>query len=160
MIHIREAAPDDLPAVLAVQREAFGRVSEEFGIDPAALDPLRESLADLEARASYGTRFLISLDEDGVVTGTVRGTLEDDRTVAVNRLCVATAAVRLGVGTALMRALEDSFAGDARRFALFTGDGATGPLELYRKLGYTQSSREAREQYTLVHLTKQVTTAG
>lgn len=157
---VRVADLAELPDVLRVQHEAFRRVAEEFGIAENALDPLRETLDELQALCGDGTLFFVALDEDGHIVGTVRGTASPDGVVDVNRLAVATSALRQGVATRLMRALESSFAPEAHRFELFTGEGATAPLELYCGLDYRQFRREVREHYTLVHLCKDVAPDG
>jgi GNAT superfamily N-acetyltransferase len=86
--------------------------------------------------------FFTALGPDGTLIGSVRAE-PHAATVAIGRLIVSETALRRGVGTALMRALEDAFP-QAERFELFTGAAATEPLTLYAKLGY-QVCRTARE---------------
>ncbi|MBA4370515.1 MAG: GNAT family N-acetyltransferase [Coriobacteriaceae bacterium] len=131
---IRTATASDLPGILVVQRNAFSRVARAFGLAADGLPPLTETLEDLERLAAEGTLFVVALAADGRITGSVRGTPRDD-TVEVGRLVVEDGFEGLGLGTALMEALESAFP-DAARFELFTGAEAERPLRLYARLGY------------------------
>lgn len=152
-IEVREAFPRDLGAVLAVQHEAFTRVSEELRIPPAELPPLRESREDLDALLDAGTRFFVALT-GSVLVGSVRA-LEEGGTVEVGRLVVATSHVRQGVATELMRFLEAAFP-SASRFELFTGADAHAPLALYERLGYIRTRTQRLSSVELVWLAKEV----
>ena len=148
----REAHAGDLPAVLQVQRQAFGRVARMFDIDPAQLPPLTESLEDLSALIAQTTRFFVACDEEGSIVGSVRGTLADG-TVEIGRLVVDEGWLRQGVGTALMELLESSYP-EAVRFELFTGSEADVPLALYARRGYRVYRREQAAGVLLVWLEK------
>lgn len=130
-----EATPEELPALLAVQKEAFSRVARQFDLPFDRMPPITESLEDLERFLGEGMRFLVALDPDGQVVGTVRGCSNAEKTVEVGRLAVDERALRRGIARALMTALESSFP-DAKRFELFTGAEARAPLALYEQLGY------------------------
>jgi GNAT superfamily N-acetyltransferase len=148
------ATREELPAILAVQHDAFGRVARMFAIDPDQLPPLAETVADLEALADKGTVFFTALSSGGEVVGSVRAE-RLGTTVEIGRLVVAEAALRRGVATALMRALEDGFP-EAERFELFTGAEADVPLALYEKLGYRTYDQRVVEGVPLVWLEKRV----
>jgi ribosomal protein S18 acetylase RimI-like enzyme len=135
-IRFREAGRDDLPDVLDVQRDGFGRVAVEHGIEPSDLPPLREVLPDLQRLMSEGTRFFVALDGARVV-GTVRGTLGPDGTVEIGRLAVRADHVRLGIGRGLILTLERAFP-CARRLELYTGRESHAALALYHSLGYSE----------------------
>jgi ribosomal protein S18 acetylase RimI-like enzyme len=135
-IVLRTASVGDLPEVLRVQRDGFGRVAVELELEPADLPPLRESLQDLGRLMSQGTRFFVALDGSRIV-GTVRGTMTDDGTVEIGRLAVSGDHIRRGIGRKLIEALELAYP-SARRMELYTGREAAAPLALYRSLGYTE----------------------
>ena len=153
-VTITIATVDELAEVLAVQRSGFGRVAARFGIDPADMAPLRESLSDL-----------IDLRADGIVTfiarsgtgtaGTVRARRREDGVVEIGRLAVADDHVRRGVATALMLTIESSFP-EASRFELYTGAEATEPLALYARLGYGIFRREEHAHWRAVWLAKEL----
>jgi GNAT superfamily N-acetyltransferase len=146
-IEYREAGADDLPGVLTVQRDGFGRVATELGLEPTDLSALREDLHELKRLMSEGTRFFVALDGDRVV-GTVRGTMSDAGTVEVGRLAVGADHVRRGVGRSLIETLERAYP-SARRMELFTGREAAAPLALYRSLGYTEMPPRADRPYLI-----------
>lgn len=154
-IEYREAGPDDLPGVLEVQHDGFGRVALQFDIEPAELPPLREDLPELRRLMSEGTRFFVALDGDRVV-GTVRGSLTPDGTVEIGRLAVRADHVRSGIGRGLILTLEHAYP-SARRLELYTGREARAPLALYRSLGYTEMPPKLDVPY-LIWLEKAVTT--
>jgi GNAT superfamily N-acetyltransferase len=135
-IEYREAGADDLPGVLEVQRDGFGRVAREFGLEQSDLPPLVEDLQDLQRLLSEGTRFFVALDADRVV-GTVRGTVASDGSVEIGRMAVSADHVRQGIGRGLMTTLERSYP-SARRLELYTGREAQAPLALYASLGFTE----------------------
>ncbi len=135
-IEYREATDVDLPHILEVQHDGFGRVARELGLESGDLPPLQEDLADLRRIMSEGTRFFVAL-EDTRVVGTVRGSLTTECTVQVGRLAVSADHVRRGIARALMGTLERAYP-SARRLELFTGREARAPLALYRSLGYTE----------------------
>jgi GNAT superfamily N-acetyltransferase len=153
---VRIATREDLPAILAVQHEAFGRVADECGIDPSSLPPLVESLDCLERLWRTGTLFFVACD-DRTIAGSVRALLKDD-VVTVNRLVVATSRLRRGVASSLMDALEAHFS-SVRAFELFTGAEAIVPLALYRDRGYRHSHREIMHGVEVVWLAKRVPTS-
>jgi GNAT superfamily N-acetyltransferase len=143
----------DLPRVLAVQHNAFGRVERHFGLVHGSLPPMRESVEDLRRHLEDGTRILVAVDSDGRIVASVRGSLVDE-TVEVGRLVVDDGCERQGLATMLMRALEDAFP-DAGRFELFTAAAAVEPLALYAKLGYTVFRRQLTDEgYEMVWLEK------
>lgn len=155
---VREATASELKAVLGVQYRAFGRVARALGIDPTRLPPLVESLDDLSSLRSTGVRFFVAVDPGGVVLGSVRGSVDADGVVEIGRLVVDDGALRRGVATALMDALEAAHPG-ARSFELFTGAGAQVPLALYAGRGYSEFKRAEQEGVELIWLRKTVRSA-
>ncbi len=151
-VQIREAVSGDLPCILGVQREAFGRVATTLGIDPGDLPPLRETLGDLVSLFEHGTRFLVATTPDGTIVGSVRSD-SSHGVVEVGRLVVADGWLRQGIATRLMNRLEATFP-EAVSFQLFTGEQATDSLALYEKLGYTVSHNEDVGPVVLVWLAK------
>jgi ribosomal protein S18 acetylase RimI-like enzyme len=151
-LSVRQATVRDLPDVLEVQRHAFTRVAEQLGIDPAALPPLRETIDDLTGLLGGGVRFFVAIAGSDQVIGSVRATAQGD-SIEIGRLVVDSGWERRGVASALMDELEGSFP-SARRFVLFTGSNAAGPLALYSRRGYREFRREAMPGVALVWLEK------
>jgi ribosomal protein S18 acetylase RimI-like enzyme len=149
---VREAVRAELPAVLAVQHDAFSRVAKALGIEPSDLPPLQETLGQLEDLRLAGTRFFVAADPLGRIVGSVRAS-ERDVVVDIGRLVVASDRLRQGIATRLVETLEASYA-QADRFVLFTGEDATEALALYTKLGYELTRRDATGPVVLVWLEK------
>jgi ribosomal protein S18 acetylase RimI-like enzyme len=146
------ASTGDLADVYCIQQDGFGRVAARFGIDPADMAPLRETLDDLLTLNSTGVvTFIARSGADAA--GTVRARLRDDGVVEIGRLAVAGAFVRRGVATALMLAVEEHFA-TAKRFELYTGAEAVEPLALYDRLGYRIFRTEEHGAWRAVWLAK------
>jgi GNAT superfamily N-acetyltransferase len=148
------ASAAELPALLEVQREAFGRVAVQHGVPPEALAPMREALEDLERQLADGTVFYIAVSTAGRVIGGVRADTSDG-IVEVGRLVVDGGWLRCGVGMALMALLEDEHS-HAQKFRLFTGEEATAPLALYSKRGYQPTHIDDSGPVTLVWLEKPI----
>lgn len=147
------ARSEELGAVLSVQRDGFGRIARDFGIEPSHLSPLVETLEDLQRLEQAGMVFFVALDPQGEIVGTVRGCINAEGAVEVGRLAVSESSLRQGIATALMTALEEWFP-QAKRFELFTGALAEGPLSLYRRLGYEVFRTGGDEAPQLVWLEK------
>lgn len=151
-IRVVVATRDELPALLGVQHEAFARVARQAGVPLENMPPANEPLGRLQELFDGGTQFFVALDSEGRVLGTVRAERVGE-VVEVGRLAVAEGALRRGVATALMRALEAAHP-DAGTFDLFTGAEAVGPIALYEGLGYQTYATEQMGPWTLVRMAK------
>lgn len=149
---IRTARRDELPTILAIQHDAFGRVAAEYGIARHHLPPLTETVSDLEALYDAGTHFYIAITGTGQACGAVRHT-QHGGTVEIGRLVVDANHLRQGVGTRLMMALEGDCQ-EADEFQLFTGAAALSALAFYERLGYTEVRRDSTGAVDLVWLGK------
>ncbi len=114
-VNISGAGPADAEAILAIQKLAYvseARIYGDFGIPPLTqnLEELREEFARKAVlKAAVGERLV----------GSVRGHLNGE-TCRVERLSVHPDYQGRGIGSALMRRLEQVFP-EARRMELFTG---------------------------------------
>ena len=150
-VDIRLAERRELHTILAVQREAFGRVAGELNIHPDDLPPLCETQADVEALFDAGVRFWVAC-VGATVVGSVRAH-QSGTTVEFGRLVVARSHLRRGIASRLMLVAEQSFP-EAVRFTLFTGEDAIAPLMLYARLRYTPVRTETLHGVRLVWLEK------
>jgi ribosomal protein S18 acetylase RimI-like enzyme len=136
--------------VLTVQRAAYLSEAQRYG-DPF-LPPLTQSLDELAGEMRAGRR-LVALVGTRVV-GSVRG-VEDDGVLHIGRLAVAPDQQGRGIGTRLLRAVEDLAGPEVTTFALFTGAASDDNVRLYEALGYRTVRREALPHGPgLVHLHK------
>ena len=147
---IRAAGPADAGELLTVQRAAY--VSEARLYQYFDLPPLTETLD--EVRAAIATDAVLVALAGTRIVGGVRGRLAGD-TCHVGRLAVAPDLQGNGVGTALLRAIEERFPG-VPRFELFTGGRSEPNLRLYRRFGYADLPRRPADHPDLLYLVKRV----
>lgn len=153
MVAIGPADASEADAVLALQRLCYQSEAERY--HDFAIPPLTQTLDEL--RHDYGTHSLLVAREAGVVVGSVRGRLIEG-TCEIGRLIVDPDRQRRGLGTRLMRAIENEFS-RAERYELFTGHRSEGNLRLYGRLGYVETRREVVSSgLTLVYLEKRPAT--
>ncbi len=142
------AAPGSAGEVLTVQRAAYVAEAQLYG--DAGIPPLTETLDEVAAAVADGS--VLTATVGPRVVGAVRGTVTDG-VLSVGRLAVVPDRQGLGVGTALLAAVERT--PGARRAVLFTGARSEGNLRLYRRLGYQEERREQiSAALALVHLAK------
>ncbi len=127
---VRRARRDESAVLAGIVRAAFETEAQAYGDIP----PLHETVADLEVSFDAGEVVLVA-DRDGRPVGTVRGETMPDGTLMVRRLAVLPKARGLGIGRALLVALEACYP-EVRRFELFTGHQSGAALGLYGSLGY------------------------
>ncbi|MDH2428533.1 GNAT family N-acetyltransferase [Sphaerisporangium sp. TRM90804] len=150
MTLIERARPEDAGEILTLQRAAYVTEAQLYG-DPF-IAPLVESLGQMAETISSAT--VLKAVAGGRIVGAVRGRLTE-RTGVIGRLVVAPDRQGMGLGTALLGAVEAELGPAAESFDLFTGHLSEGNLRLYRRLGYRETRRErVHEHLTVVHLRK------
>jgi predicted N-acetyltransferase YhbS len=148
---IMPAGPADAGEILTVQRAAYVAEAQLYG-DPF-IPPLVESFGQIRTVLA-GDAIVLKAVLDGRIVGAVRAQFSD-RTCLIGRLVVAPDQQERGLGTRLMRAVEEAITGRADACMLFTGHLSDRNLRLYRRLGFTETHRERIAAHlTLVHLRK------
>lgn len=153
---IREARREELAEILAVQRLAFYDQACIYG--NFSIRPLSVVLADIES-GWEAQRYLVGI-EGGRIVASARGRKEGG-TCHVGNVIVRPDRQGLGLGKAILGALEDSFP-DAERFELFTGALSSSNIAFYSKAGYIIFRREsaAGNEPELVFMEKAGRAAG
>ncbi|MEV4288860.1 GNAT family N-acetyltransferase [Nonomuraea bangladeshensis] len=128
---IKTVSPHDDPLgaeLLAMQKAAYAVEAELIGDD--RIPPLHESLAELRARDLL---WLAAFD-GGALSGAVAWAESSDE-LDIDRLVVAPAMARRGIGRALVEAVLARAGG--RRVVVSTGRDNVPARRLYEGLGFT-----------------------
>jgi GNAT superfamily N-acetyltransferase len=146
----------DAGEVLTLQRAAY--VTEAQAHADLNLPPLRQSLAELATELSDPQVLAVGWrDSSGRLVAAVRARIgtPDARVAEIGRLTVVPDRQGQQLGTRLLSAVEDQLPDSVTELRLFTGERSEGNLRLYRRLGYSESSRtDTGAGYGLVHLHK------
>jgi GNAT superfamily N-acetyltransferase len=150
-IRVERAVPADAGEILTVQRAAYATEAQLYG-DPFIL-PLVESLEQVRAVLA-GDAVVLVARRGTRLAGAVQGRFRE-QTCLVGRLAVAPDLQGQGIGTWLMREIEDAAAGRADTLTLSTTHLSESSLRLCRRLGYAETHRERLAAHlTLVHMRK------
>ena len=132
-------------AVLELQRASYALEAELIGDD--RIPQLTETLEELRAA---GLAWLGVADDDGL-TGAVSWRVLDDGAVDIHRLVVAPRALRRGVASALLDALDGMY--PDRPVVVSTGSANEPALRLYRGRGFrTTAEREVLPGLSITEL--------
>jgi len=148
---IEQATVDNAFEILALQQRAYlseAKIYNDFSIQPL-VQTLEEVQREFESHTVFKTVW------EGAIIGSVRALLRQG-TCHIGKLIVHPAAQNQGIGSALMRHLDDYYS-QAARFELFTGEKSLRNLYLYRKLGYIEYKRQqTNDNLWFVYLAKNV----
>jgi ribosomal protein S18 acetylase RimI-like enzyme len=155
LVRIEPAAEADAGEILTVQRAAYVTEAQLYG-DPY-IPPLVESPEQL-VKVLAGDAVVLKAMLGARLVGAVRAQFSEPaatRFALIGRLVVAPDLHGQGIGTLLMRALEERLTGRVESCVLFTGHLSDANLRLYRRFGYTETHRErVAAHLTLVHMRK------
>lgn len=147
-------SPGDAGEILTVQRAAF--VSEALIYGTADMPPLTQSLDELEAELQDADGWVARLD--GRLVGAIR-TRESDGVLMIGRIAIAPDVQGLGIGQALLEAVERHTRADEAE--LFTGSLSEANLRLYTRCGYEETERvDQGGGVQQVYLRKRLGSAG
>lgn len=146
---VETATVADAEELLSLQKLAYRSEAEiynDFNIPPLLQTPE-------EIKKDFENQTFLKITLDGKIRGSVRAFIKEG-TCYVGRLIVHPDFQNRGVGTELMKKIEEVFKG-AQRFELFTGHRSEKNLYLYQKLGYkTFKTVKAHDRLNIVYLEK------
>lgn len=145
---IRAATEEDLPAVEAVVRAAYSPYVPRMGQKPG---PMLDDYATL-----IRERRVHVISNDGAVQG-VLVLLPEKEAMLLDNVAVAPAAQGTGLGRKLLE-----FAEQAARTAgyssirLYTHETMTENIQLYSRIGYSETHRAEEKGFRRVYMTKRL----
>jgi ribosomal protein S18 acetylase RimI-like enzyme len=146
---IERATVADAEEILSLQKLAYRSEAEiynDFNIPPLLQTPE-------EIKKDFENQTFLKATLDGKIRGSVRAFIKEG-TCYIGRLIVHPDFQNQGLGTELMKKIEEVFKG-ARRFELFTGHKSEKNLYLYQKLGYKIFKKvKAHGRLNIVYLEK------
>jgi len=146
---IIQARFEDAATILELQKLAYR--SEAAIYDDYSIAPLTQTLKNLQSE--FDTKTFLKAVIGGRIFGSIRG-YQLNHTCYVERLIVHPDFQRRGVGTKLLKRIEELFP-TAYRFELFTGHMSESNIRLYSRLGYRIFKREpVTERLTFVYMEK------
>jgi ribosomal protein S18 acetylase RimI-like enzyme len=146
---IEKANICDMEDILKIQKLAY--ISQAEIYNDYTLYPLVETVE--QARDEFKKKTIFKAVVDGEVVGAVRALLHDG-TCYIGMLCVHPKIQKHGIGTKLIRAVEDDFK-EYKRFELFAGTKSFSNILLYEKLGYVKyKTGKYNENSEIVYLEK------
>ncbi len=147
---ILPVAEDELKEILKLQYAAYRSEAELLG--DFNIQPLTETLDELRLEYLNGKVYK-AVSEDGAIIGSVRCYIKN-RTLHIGKLMVLPEYRRRGIGSALLRFIEEDNAG--LRKELYTSDRSVNNLKLYECSGYVRfRTVPVSEKYNLVYLEKE-----
>ena len=151
-VEITKASFEDLKAILLLQKQAFvseADIYNDFDISP----PLLQTLEELTKEFSESIILKALLGDD--IIGSVRG-FQVDETVFIKRLIVNPHYQNQGIGTKLMKSIEDSFKDKKDTNYLLV----IKVIEIYiciKRIGYKEFKQiPIHENLTMIYLEKYV----
>jgi diadenosine tetraphosphate (Ap4A) HIT family hydrolase/ADP-ribose pyrophosphatase YjhB (NUDIX family) len=149
LVPIETAETGDAGEILRLQKLAYQ--SEAALHNDYSLPPLTQTLEEIER--DFQRQVFLKAMWCGKIMGSVRAYLRDG-TCYIGRLIVHPDFQSQGLGTRLLKAVEDHFAG-ARRYELFTGQKSEGNVRFYERRGYRVFRTEPlSERVILVYFEK------
>jgi ribosomal protein S18 acetylase RimI-like enzyme len=130
MVTIDDASTEDADAILALQKLAYQ--SEAKLYNDWSLPPLTQSIESLLEELTRSVVLKATLG--GRIVGSVRAS-QNGTVCAIGRLVVHPELQGRGIGSHLLRSIEQRFKG-VSKFELFTGSRSEGNIRLYQRHGY------------------------
>ncbi len=149
VLAIETASVEDAKTILHLQKEAYQSEAEIYGNFDIA--PLKQTLDEI--RHDFSKKCFLKASFKNHIVGSVRA-YSDGETCFIERLIVAPSKQDLGIGSKLLKAIEDRFP-DSPRFELFTGHKSRRNLFFYQKRGYSEFKHSiVCDKITRVYLEK------
>ncbi|NLY89483.1 MAG: GNAT family N-acetyltransferase [Firmicutes bacterium] len=147
-MNIEKAEVKDLEEILSLQKLAY--ISEAEICNDYSIPPLVQTLESL--REDYENKLILKAVINGKIVGSVRA-YENEGTCHIGRLFVHPEYQNKGIGTQLIKCIEEKFKA-SKRFELFTSKKSVKNIYLYNKLGYKNFREEQDNEIAMVYMEK------
>ncbi len=145
---VETAKAEDVPTIKPMVDAAYSKYIERLGKLPAAMTADYDKLVE--------TQSLYVLRVSGNVVGSILLSRDDD-SIKVNNLVVDPSAQGRGYSRVLMDHAEDmARAQGLAAVTLFTNEKMHENITLYRKIGFTETSRKTEDGFNRVFFRKNV----
>jgi len=146
---ITRAESVDLRQILELQYLAYK--SEAELLNDFSIPPLKQTYDEVKQEYANGL-FLKAIDEDKKIIGSVRA-YKENYTVYIGKLIVQPEKQSQGIGTKLIKAIEQEY--PDMRYEIFTSDKSVRTIRLYEHLGYVKfKEQKVSDKLNLVFLEK------
>ena len=150
MFEIGVASTEDAETILALQKLAYRSEAELY--KDWSIPPLTQTIESLLGEFTSMTVLKATLNDR--LVGSVRARRNND-TCAIGRLIVHPEHQGQGIGTKILRRIEEHFH-DVSKYQLFTGTKSEANIRLYQRHGYTIArTQQLTPTITVVILEKQ-----
>ena len=129
-MEILQATVADAVEILTLQKLADQSEAERY--NNYNIPPLKQTMDEIKDQ--FGNHIFLKAVSEGRTIGSVRAS-EENGVCYIDRLAVDPDSQNRGIGTALMKAIEDYY--KPQRFDLFVGSRSDKNIYVYKKLGYT-----------------------
>ncbi|MGB9978961.1 GNAT family N-acetyltransferase [Methanobacterium sp.] len=147
---IKKAEFSDMEEILLLQKLAYKSEAELY--NDFNIPPLVQTLEEVEEE--FENHVFLKVIANRKIIGSIRALLIDPKTCYIGKLIVHPDFQNQGIGTKLMKEIENIFK-ECERFELITGHKSQKNLRLYKKLGYKKFKTEKlTENLNLVYLKK------
>ncbi|MGN0917976.1 MAG: GNAT family N-acetyltransferase [Oxalobacter sp.] len=149
-MEIEKVLKTDLPEILALQHLAYQSEANLFS--SRDIPPLRQTIEELTAEYQKTAVQFWKVSVQGKIVGSVR-TEKQKETVLIGKLMVLPAYQKQGIGSQMMKMVEQMHQG--YRLELFTSTRSLANIRLYEKLGYLKfRDQKINDELTLVFMEK------
>jgi len=147
---IKKVEVFDLEEILSLQKTAYKSEAELY--NDYSIPPIIQNIEEI--KDEFKNSVFLKAVENDMIVGSVRGTLINPETCYIGRLIVHPDFQNQGIGTRLMKEIEDTY-NKCRRFELITGHKSHRNIKLYEKLNYNiYKVEKLTENLNLVYLEK------
>jgi len=131
MHRIVDAQFNDLPVILSLQKLCYSENALRYNND--RITPMIQTQKEIEKE--FNSYLFLKVLNEASIIGSIRAE-EREGTCFIGRIFVHPNFQNQGIGTSLMKTVEDRFS-HLSRYELFTGYKDDKNIYLYKKLGYT-----------------------